>query len=284
MTYEITPFVKWVGGKRQLIDKIKIRMPKNYNNYFEPFVGGGALFMELQPINCYINDANSELISAYRMIKSKPDQLMKLLDEHEAKHSQNSESYYYKVRELDRDENWSNVSELEKAARFIYLNKACFNGMYRVNAKGYFNVPFNQKDTVKLYQKENIKNINLYLNEANVVINNGDFEEILKHAKSGDFIFFDPPYDLLNKDSFVSYTKDGFGEEGQKRLADVAHQLSDKGCYVMITNHNTPLINNLYKDFHIDVVEAKRMINSDATKRNGVETIIYNYDIEDLNI
>lgn len=282
MMYEITPFVKWVGGKRQLIEKIKNRMPRNYNKYFEPFVGGGALFMELQPSKCYINDANSELISAYKIVKSNPQDLMKLLDIHENNHSKSPEEYFYEIRKMDRNANWSEVSELDKVARFIYLNKACFNGMYRVNSKGYFNVPFNKKDTVNTYFKENLINISAYLNDKEVFINNGDFEEILKYADKGDFIFFDPPYDLIKKDSFVSYTKDGFGEEGQRRLAKVAHELSSKGCFVMITNHNTPLINELYKDFNIDVVDAKRMINSDASKRTGVETIIYNYEIEEV--
>jgi len=281
LIYDIKPFVKWVGGKRQLIDKIKNRMPKKYNNFFEPFVGGGTLLTELQPSKCYINDANSELITAFRIIKSNPHKLMKLLDKHENNHNKSPKEYFYEIREMDRNNNWNKISEIDKVARFIYLNKACFNGMYRVNSKGFFNVPFNKKNTVNTYSKVNLINFSKYLNDKDIYINNGDFEEILIYANKGDFIFFDPPYDLIKKDTFESYTKDGFGEEGQRRLARVAHELSNKGCFVMITNHNTPLINELYKDFNFDVVDAKRMINSDSSKRKGVETIIYNYQIKE---
>jgi DNA adenine methylase len=159
----------------------------------------------------------------------------------------------------------------------IYLNKTCFNGLYRVNSSGFFNVPFNGKLVVNTYSKENLMNLHELLSQEKIVILNGDFELAVKGAKAGDFIFFDPPYDLLKEDSFDSYNKDAFGVEGQKRLARIAHELNDKGCYVMITNHNTKLINELYSDFTIDIINVKRMINSDASNRVGVETIIYNY-------
>jgi DNA adenine methylase len=273
----ITPFLKWVGGKRQLIEEIKKRMPNEYNNYFEPFVGGGALFMELQNPNTTINDYSSELVDCYLSIKYDPEKLMTLLDEHERKHALNPEEYYYQVRALDREPNWKDTDRVIKASRMIYLYKTFFNGLYRVNSKGYFNVPFNGKLTVNTYNKENIMALHDLLVNDKIVILNGDFEKAIENAKAGDFIFFDPPYDVLKSDTFDAYTKDGFGVEGQKRLAKIAHELSDKGCYVMITNHNTELINSLYKDFHIDVVNVKRMINSDASNRVGIETIIYNY-------
>lgn len=284
MKHEIAPFVKWVGGKRQLIEEIKKRMPDTFNQYFEPFVGGGALFMNIQPSHCFINDMNTELITTYYIVKEKVNELMALLDEYEKRHKLNPEDFYYQTRQRDRSETWHSISDLEKAARFIYLNKACFNGMYRVNAKGYFNVPFGKKEVINTYSKDNLIQLSQYLNQENMNINNGDFSDILIHAQKGDFIFFDPPYDLIKKDSFVSYTKDGFGEDGQKRLAKIAHELHRKGCYVMITNHNTPLINELYKDFYIDVVNVKRMINSDASKRTGQEVIIHSYDIGKDNI
>lgn len=277
--YNIKPFLKWVGGKRQLLDKIKSRMPSEYNDYYEPFVGGGALFINLQRSNTVINDFSKELIGAYKTIKSNPKKLMKLLDIHEQNHSLNPKEYYYLIRKLDREEDWENVSQLSKTARMIYLNKSCFNGLYRVNKKGFFNVPTNGREKVKTYDEDNILELSRFLKEQNILLVNGDFEKSVKNAKKGDFIFFDPPYDVLKSDTFESYTKEGFGVEGQKRLSKLAHKLSGLGCYVMITNHNTPLVNELYKDFNIDVVPAKRMINSDASKRTGHETIIYNYDI-----
>lgn len=276
--YDVKPFVKWVGGKRQLIDKIKERMPKEYNSYFEPFVGGGALFIELQNNSTVINDVSSELTSTYKIIRDNPKKLMKLLDSHEAKHEDNPKEYYYSVREQDRQEDFKGLSNLVKSARMIYLNKSCFNGLYRVNKKGYFNVPWNHKQKIKTYDRDNILTLSEFLRN-DVKILNKDFELAVKGAKKGDFIFFDPPYDLLKGDTFDSYTKDGFGVEGQVRLAKLAHELDKKGCYVMITNHNTDLINTLYSDFNIDVVSAKRMINSDASNRKGEETIIYNYVI-----
>ena len=281
MNYGITPFVKWVGGKRQLIKEIEKRMPKNISTYFEPFVGGGAMFMHLQNPKTVINDFSDELINAYLIIKDRPKELMTLLDEYEEEHIKKGKEFYYEIREKDRNENWSEVSALEKTARFIYLNKACFNGLFRVNQKGYFNVPSNGKEKVKTYDKNNIENISKYLNDKNVTILNGDFEDACKNAKKGDFIFFDPPYDLLKKDSFDSYTKDGFGVEGQKRLARLFKKLDKKGCCVMLTNHNTDLINELYRDYNIDVVGVKRMVNSDSKNRVGFETIIYNYDLEE---
>ena len=282
MNEKIKPFVKWVGGKRQLIPHIEKRLPKKFNNYFEPFVGGGALFMHLKRENTVINDFSEELTNVYKQVKTNSRKLMKKLDELEENHKLNPEEYYYKVREMDRHEEWSEVNKLFKAARFIYLNKTCFNGLYRVNKSGYFNVPFNKKETVNTYEKENIVNLSRFLRNGKVKIMTGDFEKSVKNAKKGDFIFFDPPYDVLKKDTFESYTKEGFGVEGQKRLANLFKELDKKGCYVMLTNHNTELINELYKGYNIDVISVKRMVNADAKNRVGVETIIYNYEVEGL--
>lgn len=274
------PFVKWVGGKRQLIPHIEKRLPKSINNYFEPFVGGGALFMHLRNELTIINDFSEDLINVYMQIKNSYKDLLKKLDILEKEHVRNPKEHYYKIREMDRKEDWEDVDDLIKASRFIYLNKTCFNGLYRVNKKGYFNVPFNGKEKVNTYDKDNIINLNKFLNKPNVKILNGDFEDAVKDAKKGDFIFFDPPYDMLKEDTFESYTKEGFGVEGQKRLAKLFKKLDKKGCYVMVTNHNTPLINELYKDYNIDLIDVKRMINADAKNRKGQETIIYNYDVE----
>lgn len=281
MKFEIKPFVKWVGGKRQIISEIEKRLPKKFNCYYEPFVGGGALFMHLQNNENVINDYSEDLINVYEQIKKNPIELMQQLDEYEIKHS-NDEKFYYDIRNMDRENNWNEISLIIKAARFIYLNKACFNGLYRVNKAGYFNVPSNGKRTVKTYEKDNITRLSEFLNKKNIKILSGDFEIACKDAKKGDFIFFDPPYDLLNKSTFDSYNKDSFGVEGQKRLAKLFKKLDKKGCYVMLTNHNTELINELYKEYTIDVIKVRRAINSDASKRTGEETIIYNYSLEDI--
>jgi DNA adenine methylase len=282
MKGEIRPFIKWAGGKRQLIPEIVKRLPKDFNKYYEPFVGGGALFMYLQHPFTIINDYSEELINAYIQIKDNPIELMKKLDEYEKQHIEKGAEFFYTIRGMDREKDWDKIDNITKAARLIYLNKTCYNGLYRVNKKGYFNVPFNQKMKVTTYDKKNILNLSKFLNQAGVKILKGDFEEACKDAKKGDFIFFDPPYDVLENGSFEKYTADGFGVEEQKRLAMLFKKLHKKGCYLMLTNHNTPLINDLYKDFNIDVVGVKRMINSDVSNRKGEETIIYNYDLEEV--
>lgn len=276
MQKKITPVLKWVGGKRQLINEIEKRIPIKYNNYFEPFVGGGALFMHLQNHKAYINDCSEELIGTYEIIRDNPEELMALLDEYMINHEKGQKDYYLSVRKKDRQKNWNMMSKIQKSARMLYLNKTCYNGLYRVNSKGQFNVPFNNKKTVKLYDKVNILRLSEYL-KKHTVINSGDFEVICELAQKGDFVFFDPPYDLLKEDTFDSYTKESFGTKGQIRLAETVHRLREKGCYVMITNHNTPFINDLYKNYNKSVINVKRMINSNANKRTGVETIITTY-------
>lgn len=271
------PFVKWAGGKRQLLIEIQKRLPKVYNTYYEPFVGGGALLFELAPKKAIINDITSELIDTYVTIRDDYESLIEKLLIHQKEHKRNPDEYYYKVRALDRQSDWLKQSKLIKAARFMYLNKSCFNGLYRVNSKGFFNVPSNKKIEVNIFNKENLIEIHKYL-KSSVTIFNKDFYEVSNEAKKGDFVFFDPPYDLLKKDTFDSYTKDAFGEEGQKRLAELFQRLSDRGCYLMLTNHNTPLINELYAKYNIEVVQVKRMINSDSKNRTGEEVIITNYE------
>lgn len=274
------PFVKWAGGKRQILDKLIKYVPEDFNTYYEPFVGGGALFFELSPKNAVINDSNEELINVFRCIKDE-EKLTKMCNElnhHEANHS---EEYYYKIRNIDRDKNkFNKLSDYKRAARTIYLNKACFNGLYRVNSKGEFNVPFGKKLKVNTYEGQNIGIIHAYLNFNNIKILSIDFEEAVKDAKEGDFIYFDPPYDS-DTSTFNSYTEDGFSKDEQIRLSNVFKNLSDRGCYVMLSNHNTVLINELYKDFYIHKITAKRNINSNGKKRGKVEeVIITNYEID----
>lgn len=274
------PFVKWAGGKRQILDKLIKYVPEDFNTYYEPFVGGGALFFELSPKNAVINDSNEELINVFRCIKDE-EKLTKMCNElnhHEANHS---EEYYYKIRNIDRDKKkFNRLSDYKRAARTIYLNKACFNGLYRVNSKGEFNVPFGKKLKVNTYEGQNIGIIHAYLNFNNINILSIDFEEAVKDAKEGDFIYFDPPYDS-DTSTFNSYTEDGFSKDEQIRLSNVFKDLSDRGCFVMLSNHNTVLINELYKDFYIHKITAKRNINSDGKKRGKVEeVIITNYEID----
>lgn len=274
------PFVKWAGGKRQILDKLIKYVPEDFNTYYEPFVGGGALFFELSPKNAVINDSNEELINVFRCIKDE-EKLTKMCNElnhHEANHS---EEYYYKIRNIDRDKNkFNRLSDYKRAARTIYLNKTCFNGLYRVNSKGEFNVPFGKKLKVNTYEGQNIGIIHAYLNFNNIKILSIDFEEAVKDAKEGDFIYFDPPYDS-DTSTFNSYTEDGFSKDEQIRLSNVFKNLSDRGCYAMLSNHNTILINELYKDFYIHKITAKRNINSNGKKRGKVEeVIITNYEID----
>ena len=273
------PFVKWAGGKHQLLDKIKELMPKEYNSYLEPFVGGGAVLFELEPKKATINDVNFELLAIYSCMKD--DELYRLMIEELDKHEKNhNEEYYYKVRNMDRESRYELEPLWKRAARAIYLNKACFNGLYRVNAKGYFNVPSGRKTKVVTYDLENMNEIHNYLKDNNINILNGDFVEATRTAKKGDFVYFDPPYDNFeDKESFTAYSKFDFTKEDQKRLFECFKDLTNRGVKCMLSNHNTKFINELYKDYNIHIVNAKRMINSNASGRGNVEeVIITNYE------
>ena len=267
------PFVKWAGGKRQIIDELKKYIPDEFNTYYEPFIGGGALLFELAPKKAVINDSNAELMNVYQVLcyDSKFKKMCRVLNNYEANHS---EEFFYEIRNKDKNKNTFNrLSDYTRAARTIYLNKACFNGLYRVNSKNEFNVPFGKKSKVNTYDGNNLIIVSNYLTMNDIKILNKDFEEVLKDAKKGDFVYFDPPYDSDNN-IFTSYTEEGFGKDEQRRLAKVFKELDQKGVYVMLSNHNTTLINELYKDYHIHVIEAKRNINSNGKKRGKVEEVI----------
>lgn len=272
----IAPFVKWAGGKRQLLSQIKERMPEKYNNYFEPFVGGGAVAFELLPEKALINDINKALINAYKQICDAPDAFLKTVNNLDAEMWEDGKKYYYSLREHYNDKLMKAEYDVELAALFVFINKHCFNGLYRVNGKGLFNVPYNNSRRVSVDEGA-IRDISKYLQGISII--DGDFEEACKGAKKGDFIFIDSPYAPLNPTSFESYTKEGFDIESHRRLARLYDELTERGCYCMLTNHNTELINELYgnKDYKIDVVSVKRMINSDASNRVGEEVIICNY-------
>jgi len=267
------PFVKWAGGKRQILDKLKQYVPIEFDTYYEPFIGGGALLFELSPKKAVINDSNKELMNVYEVLcdDKKFNKMCKLLNSYEVNHN---EEFYYDIRNKDRNKvSYNRLSDYTRAARTIYLNKACFNGLYRVNSKNEFNVPFGKKEKVNTYEGSNLITVSNYLTMNDIKILSVDFEEAVKDAKKGDFIYFDPPYDS-DTGTFNSYTEEGFGKEEQVRLARVFKELDKRGVYVMLSNHNTELINEMYKDYNIHVIEAKRNINSNGKKRGKVEEVI----------
>jgi DNA adenine methylase (dam) len=272
----VAPFVKWAGGKRQLLPQIRERMPQHYNRYFEPFVGGGAVLFDLQPEHALINDINKALINAYKIICEKPEEFLRAVKQLDNEMQQNGKEYYYAKREDYNDKLMRAEYDVELAALFVFINKHCFNGLYRVNGKGLFNVPYNQSKCASVDEKL-IMDISQVL--QGVTILDGDFEDACADAQQGDFIFLDSPYAPLNPASFESYTKEGFDMESHRRLARLYDDLTAKGCFCMLTNHNTEFINTLYgnKGYKIDVVSVKRLINSDASNRVGEEVIIYNY-------
>ncbi len=275
------PFVKWVGGKRQLAKQFRemnLYPPEEFDpstgTYFEPFVGGGAMFFDLLPQKAVLSDLNSELITTYNVIKNDVKKLIKKLKVHKKK---NTKEYFLEVRAWDLKK----LSDVDVAARFIYLNKTCFNGMYRVNKSGGFNVPYGDSKNPPICDEENLMKVHKKL--QNIEVLNEDYKKVLGKAKKGDFVYFDPPYYPVNAtSSFTSYTKEGFLEEQQIELKDTFMKLHKKGCFVMLSNSNTPFINDLYfgldKKVKINQVFAGRAINSKGDKRGKVkEVVVVNY-------
>ena len=269
---EIYPIVKWVGGKRQLMFELLKIMPKSYNRYFEPFVGGGALFFELQPENAYISDMNEELINLYSVVRDNVYELIEDLGKHEV-----SKEYFLEIRNIDRTEQYAKLSNIERASRFIYLNRTCFNGMYRVNSKGEFNVPFGHYKNPRIIDENNLLNCSKLLNKTEIKC--ADFSEILTKVQKDDFVYFDPPYVPLNEtSSFTSYTKDGFDIDMQFKLRDVCDELDSMGVKFMLSNSDTKLVNELYANYEIKKVFASRQINANADGRGKItEVLVRNY-------
>lgn len=273
----LRPFTKWTGGKRQLLSVIKSLMPESYNRYFEPFVGGGALFFELAPKDAIINDFNSELINCYQQIKDNPSELIKLLSKHK---ESNSKEYYLNLRSADRDSRIEKMNNVERAARIMYMLRVNFNGLYRVNSKNQFNVPYGRYKNPQIVDSDLIVSISQYLNENIIHILNGDFEEAVKDVGAGDFVYFDPPYIPLSEtSSFTSYTHEGFSYEDHVRLRDTFKKLDEKGAYVMLSNSSSPLVEELYKDYNIHKVSATRTNGAKSSSRGKIdEIIVTNYD------
>lgn len=275
--YNLQPFTKWTGGKRQLLEELRSYMPETYGRYFEPFVGGGALFFDLAPEQAVINDFNEELINAYRQIKNNPAELINLLIKHK---ENNSKDYYLALRSADRDGRISRMTGVERAARILYMLRVDFNGLYRVNSKNQFNVPYGRYKNPKIVDVDLLYQISEYLNENDVEILQTDFAEAVKDAQTGDFVYFDPPYIPLNEtSSFTSYTHEGFSYEEQVRLRDTFKELTERGVYAMLSNSSSPLVEELYKDFNIYFVEAQRTNGAKSSSRGKIsEIIVTNYE------
>lgn len=276
------PILKWAGGKRQLLKDIKIYMPeREIGTYYEPFLGGAAVLLNFAPKHAKVNDLNTDLINVYEVVKSQPDELMALLDEHKHAHTKD---YYYYIRALDRDENsFRMLTRVERAARFIYLNKTGYNGLYRVNSKGQVNVPLGSQKNPAIFEPDNLKEVSNYLNKNKIELCNEDFKVFLKDVKNGDFVYLDPPYDPVTETAaFTTYQKDGFTKKNQEELRDLCVELHKKGVKIMVSNSYTDFICNLYSDksiFRIIEVYASRSINSKASGRGKIkEVIIINYD------
>lgn len=260
----IKPFLKWAGGKTQLIPELAKLIPLQYNKYIEPFIGGGAFFFFLNPEKSIISDSNAELITTYKAVRDNVEAVIKLLSKYK-----NEETFFYKIRSLDT----AKLTDIERAARLIYLNKTCFNGLYRVNKKGEFNVPFGKRYN-NFLNKETLRDASEFLQNTKIL--NSDYLKTLqKHAKPGDFIFLDPPYYPVGKFSdFKRYTKEFFYHDDQVKLRDEFDRLVQLGCHVLLTNSDHPTILELYNNYEIRIIETKRLISSNPETRVGKDIIV----------
>lgn len=273
---DIRPIVKWVGGKRQVMNEIIKHVPNDFNTYYEPFIGGAAVLFEIQPKKAVINDINIELINMYITVKNEVDKLIIDLKKH-----RNTKEYYYSVRGLDRDiDTYNELSNVEKASRLIYLNKTCYNGLYRVNRKGQFNTPYGKYVNPNIVNENGLRVVHTYFKNNNIVIKNESFASAVSDAKRGDFVYFDPPYDpVSSSSSFTSYSKEDFGRKDQIMLKETCDLLNSKGVKFLLSNSATDFIIDLYKEYSIELIDAKRSINSKGNGRGSVkEVLIKNYE------
>lgn len=271
-----SPVVKWVGGKRQLLDRLIPLVPTTFTTYCEPFIGGGAVLFSLQPQNAIINDINSELIGVYNAIKYNIDELIARLEKFE-----NTKECFYEVRSWDRDEAFYNqLTDIDKAARVIFLNKTCYNGLYRVNSAGEFNTPFGRYKRPNIVNEITLRAVHDYFNKVNITILNGSYKQAVQGLPKDSFVYFDPPYDPISvTSSFTGYNAGGFDKSDQIALRDCCRQLDQAGIKFMLSNSLTDFIRDIYKEFDITIVPAKRAINSVGSKRGTVdEVIVRNYE------
>jgi DNA adenine methylase len=271
----VAPFLKWVGGKRQIMPAIVEHLPKNTKTYIEPFIGGGAVLFHLQPKKAIINDFNSELINVYRVVKNNLEELIIDLQKHK-----NESDYFYKLRGVDRTDKFKAMTDIEKASRVIYLNKTCFNGLYRVNNSGEFNSPFGKYKNPNIVNEPTLRAVSYYLNENDIQLQNTDYEEIMKAAGKSSFIYLDPPYHPVSESSnFTGYVQGGWAAEDQVRLKKACDELTKRGVKFLQSNSSADLIKAQYQDYIVCTVKANRSINSDGEKRGEVEELlIKNYE------
>lgn len=270
------PVLKWVGGKRQLLPEIRKYVPKNYTSYYEPFIGGGAVLFDLKPKKAVVNDVNEELINLYEVIRDNVEELIIELKKYE-----NTSEFYYKIRSLDREEaTYRKLTKVQRAARVHYLNKTCFNGLFRVNNAGQFNTPFGAYKNPNITNEVVMRAVSKYFNESKVSFNCGDFEESLKGIRQGAFVYFDPPYEPVSSSAnFTGYSSGGFDREQQIRLRDVCLKLNERGVKFMLSNSSTEFTREIYSEFNVKIVKAKRSINSDGENRGDVdEILVTNYE------
>lgn len=276
MEFKTEPFVKWAGGKKQLLDRLEIRMPAARGRYYEPFIGGGALLLHLQPERAVINDTNEQLLNVYRQLKADAEAVIAAVEELDAQPC--DKERYLEIRETYNAKIQAHQSDPQCAALLIWINKHCFNGLYRVNSRGLFNVPYNNKISGTSINAANLRNIGRYLKTSEIEIRRGDFETACFDARPGDFVYFDSPYVPIDATAnFTDYTKEGFSLKDHRRLAALFRKLSDQGVKLMLSNHDVPLVRELYGGFTLERVDVRRAINRDASKRTGKEVIITNY-------
>jgi len=273
----VVPFLKWAGGKRQLMPEIREMLPDGVTThpYYEPFIGGGALFFELLPKRAVINDYNEELINVYTVIRDNPSELIEDLKRHK-----NTAEYFYKIRAIDRQPLFSNLTRIERASRIIYLNKTCYNGLYRVNNAGEFNSPFGRYKNPNIVNEPVIKAVSKYLNSSQIQISSCDYALILKDIPTDSFVYLDPPYHPISESSsFTGYVQGGWDEGDQLRLRDVCNRLRDNGIKFLLSNSASDFIREIYSDYNIHIVQAKRSVNSNSSRRGQVdEFLIRNYE------
>ena len=272
----VAPILKWVGGKRQLLETFKPLFLKKFTSYCEPFLGGGAVFFHLQPKTAFVNDINEDLILVYKIIRDNVEDLIIELSKY-----QNNAEFFYKIRDLDRNkEKYSNLSEIERAARIIFLNKTCYNGLYRVNNSGEFNTPFGNYKNPNIINAPVLRAVSKYLNDAEITLTSLDYAEILSNIPKNTFVYLDPPYDPISTTSnFTGYSKGGFTREDQIRLRECCDNLDGKGIKFMLSNSATDFILEQYSKYNIKIIQAKRFINSVGSGRGNVdEVVIRNYE------
>lgn len=274
----VVPIVKWVGGKRQLLDEITPLLPRRITAYCEPFLGGGAVFFSIRPPRAIVNDLNADLITVYEVVRDNIEELLAALKKHE-----NTSEYFYAIRDMDRDkERYQAMSGIEKASRLIYLNKTCFNGLFRVNSSGEFNSPFGNYKNPNIVNEQGLRAVSAFFNASDITFYREDFAETLNRVEKGGFVYLDPPYDPVSDTaSFTGYSKDGFDRNEQIRLKGCCDDLTRRGIKFLLSNSATEFIKDLYREYDITIVRAKRAINADAGKRGAIEEVlIRNYGTE----